>query len=425
MTFFAWGWARAFIGVWVLFACAMGLGAAAKDGEAGVGKRADVGAGEHSAVILGDSLGLGGFGKRLDQRLRESGYFKRVNTYMACGTVPLSWLQVDGYRTARTVCGFWSIEGEGKQAKSMQDTYGMTKGYRPTARPVPKVEDLLKQHRPQVLVVQLGTNLHGIFTDNKTVVPERHGPALKRYIEPFLERISEPNTPLRRVYWVCPTKSGRMSSEVQDFVFETVKQTAGEMATVIDSRELLKYPYTGLSADKEHFFGADMTKWADAVFDRIRGDLDEGGLPKALAGVAGKGGALTFKEGAKPPELIRLKVKLSGKSPVLDFNQMLPYQESAVIYRYEVLRVLEGRYSESQILVCHPAHIKLQAQPLNRYHPGSVYEMQLMDLDASRWSAIKMSDQSGRPELTRYIQLSDEKKFPSGDKDPSAKGGKP
>ena len=110
---------------------------------------------------------------------------------------------------------------------------------------------------------------------------------------------------------------------------------------------------------------------------------------------------------------------------MLDFNQMLPYQESAVIYRYEVLRVLEGRYSESQILVCHPAHIKLQAQPLNRYHPGSVYEMQLMDLDASRWSAIKMSDQSGRPELTRYIQLSDEKKFPSGDKDSSAKGGKP
>ena len=425
MTFLASRWQGRLVGFLVLLAISWDLAAAPKDVAGKGGKTLEGVEGEYSAVILGDSLGLGGFGRRLDQRLRESGYFKRVNTYMACGTVPLSWLQVDGYRNARTVCGFWSIEGEGKQIKSVQDTYGMNKGYRPTPRAVPKVEELLRQHKPQVMVVQLGTNLHGIFTDNKTVVPERHGPALKRYIEPFLERLSEPNTPLKKVYWVCPTKSGRMSSEVQDFLFETVKKHAGEMATVIDSRELLKYPYTGLSADKEHFFGADMTKWADAIFDRIKTDLDEGGLPKALAGMGSKGSSFTFKDAAKPPELIRLKVKLSGKSPVLDFNQMLPYQESAVIYRYEVVRVLEGRYSETQVLVCHPAHIKLQAQPLNRYHQGSTYEMQLMDLDASRWSAIKMSDQTGRPELPRYIQLSDEKKFPSGDKDSTPKDKKP
>jgi hypothetical protein len=178
-----------------------------------------------------------------------------------------------------------------------------------------------------------------------------------------------------------------------------------------------------MSADKEHFFGADMTKWADAVFQRIESDLEGAGLPKALEGVGVSGGpGVALKDGVNP-DFVRLKVRLASKSPVLDFNQLLPYQESAVIYRYEVLRVLEGKYAESQVLICHPAHIRLQAQPLNRYSPGGVYEMQLMDLDSSRWSAIKTSDHTGRPELSRYIQVSDEKRFPSGSVDSGSKEG--
>jgi hypothetical protein len=380
-------------------------------------------AGAHSALVIGDSLGLCGFGKRLDQRLRESPHFNKVHTYMACGTVPLSWIQQDGYRNARTLCGFWSIEGEGSAVKNLQDTYGMSKGHRPAAHTIPKMEELLPRLKPEVLVVQLGTNLHGIFPDNTTVVPDRHGPTLRRYLTPFLERLAAPGGTLRKVYWVCPPKSGRMSSEVQDFVLATVKRVAGSMAVVIDSRELISYPYAGMSADKEHFFGADMTKWADAVFQRIESDLEGAGLPKALEGVGVSGGpGVALKDGVNP-DFVRLKVRLASKSPVLDFNQLLPYQESAVIYRYEVLRVLEGKYAESQVLICHPAHIRLQAQPLNRYSPGGVYEMQLMDLDSSRWSAIKTSDHTGRPELSRYIQVSDEKRFPSGSVDSGSKEG--
>lgn len=373
--------------------------------------------GAHSALVIGDSLGLCGFGKRLDQRLRESRHFNKVHTYLACGTVPLSWIQMDGYRNARTLCGFWSIEGEGSDVKNVQDTYGMSKGYRPAAHAIPKMEEILPRLKPEVLVVQLGTNLHGIFPDNTTVIPERHGPTLRRYLTPFLERLAAPGGTLKKVYWVCPPKSGRMSSEVQDFVLATVKRAVGAMAVVIDSRELITYPYAGMSADREHFFGVDMTRWADAVFQRIESDLESGGLPKALEGVGVLGGpGVVLKEGANP-DFIRLKVKLAGKSPVLDFNQLLPYQESAVIYRYEVLRVLEGKYAEPQVLICHPAHIRLQAQSLNRYSLGGVYEMQLMDLDSSRWSAIKTSDHTGRPELSRFIQIADEKRFPSGASD--------
>ncbi len=408
--FFRMGWRAGFLIGCLLWWIGIGHVFGADETLAVPSKKTD----GHSALIIGDSLGLCGFGKRLDQRLRESVHFKKVHTYMACGTVPLSWLQMDGYRNARTLCGFWSIEGEGKAVKNLQDTYGMSKGYRPAAHAIPKMEELLSRLKPQVLVVQLGTNLHGIFSDNTTVVPERHGPTLKRYIAPFLERLAVPDGSLRKVYWVCPPKSGRMSEAVQDFILATVKREAGKMATVIDSRELIKFPYAGMSADKEHFFGADMTKWADAVYETIQGDLDTAGLPKKLEGLGVQGGpGVVFKEGVKP-DLIRLKVRLASRSPVLDFNQLLPYQESAVIYRYEVLRVLEGKYSDAHVLVCHPAHIRLQAQALNRYSQGGVYEMHLMDLDSSRWSAIKTSDHTGRPELPRYIQMADEKRFPTG-----------
>ena len=398
------GWAVRFALLTGVLGCVFGQDASSEASSKGE---------SYSALVIGDSLGLCGFGKRLDQRMREGSYFKKVHTYMACGTVPLSWIQLDGYRNARTACGFWSIEGEGKLVKNMQDTYGMSKGYRPASHPVPKIEELLPKLKPQVLVVQLGTNLHGIFSDNTTVVPDRHGPILKRYIAPFLERLMVPDGSLRRVYWVCPPKSGRMSQEVQDFIFSTVKAEVGAMGTVIDSRELIKFPYAGMSADKEHFFGADMTKWADAVYAKIEGDLGSGGMPKRLEAARVADGSVGGDREAVT-ETIRLKVKLVGKSPVLEFSQLLPYQESAVIYRYEVVRVLEGRYSEPQVLVCHPAHIRMQAQALNRYARGGVYEMQLMDLDSSRWGAIKTSDHTGRPELPRYIQLTDEKRFPSG-----------
>jgi hypothetical protein len=45
-----------------------------------------------NVLILGDSLALCGFGKRLDERFRQSPNVKATFTYLACGTNPLSWL---------------------------------------------------------------------------------------------------------------------------------------------------------------------------------------------------------------------------------------------------------------------------------------------------------------------------------------------
>src|SRR5262245_9068063 len=63
-----------------------------------------------TVLILGDSLGLCGFSKRLDQKFRADPRVKSVFTYCTCGTNPLSWLKEKPFTHIQTHCGYWSIE---------------------------------------------------------------------------------------------------------------------------------------------------------------------------------------------------------------------------------------------------------------------------------------------------------------------------
>ena len=65
-----------------------------------------------TVLILGDSLGLCGFSKRLDQKFRADPRVKSVFTYCTCGTNPLSWLKEKPYANVQTHCGYWSIESK-------------------------------------------------------------------------------------------------------------------------------------------------------------------------------------------------------------------------------------------------------------------------------------------------------------------------
>ena len=81
-------------------------------------------------VVLGDSMSLDGFGKRLDERLRTDPRVEKLFTYMACGTGPLSWIREGRFTNVTTHCGFWTIESKvGSVVPSeFQDTYETTGG---------------------------------------------------------------------------------------------------------------------------------------------------------------------------------------------------------------------------------------------------------------------------------------------------------
>jgi hypothetical protein len=367
-----------------------------------------------TVLILGDSLGLCGFGKRLDQKFRADPRVKSVFTYCTCGTNPLSWLKEKPFTHIQTHCGYWSIESQpdSHATKELHDTYGMTSGHRPTSHTVPKLDDLLAAIQPDILVMQTGGNLFGLFSGREKAKPDRDGPMLRKYLVPFVKKAITPPSKLRKIYWVAPPKSGRVSDEVQEFVFDQTQKDIGSVTHVMDSRKLVAYPYKHMDPDKEHFVGEDMNRWTDKVWTEIDHDLsaqswsDARPLSESIA-------KLTPVAAATPAAAsLIVKAKLVSKTAPIRREELMPYQEFLVGFVYDVEEVIAGEYGEKQILVMHPAYIGLQPQSLGKFRIGRTYELQLRTLDGSIWSTIKSKDDSGRIELEPYIRIQDEARYP-------------
>ena len=393
-----------------------------------------------NVLILGDSLSLCGFGKRLDQKFRADPRVKATYTYITCGTNPLSWLKEKPYAHVQTHCGFWSIESlpESNGVKELPDVYGMSRGHRPKSHPVPKLEDLLKIAQPDILVMQTGGNLFGLFAGRSRVRPESDAATLRKYILPFVEKATEAPSRLRKIYWVSPPVSGRVSGEVQAFVFDQTQESIGNVANVIDSRSLVSYPYKHMEPDHEHFIGEDMDAWADKVFEIIDRDLSAqswSNVKPLSVGAAGptiaKALPVSSPSPAAPPTppiplttrssppaespaaaTLIVRAKLVSKSKPIRRSELLPYQEFLVGFIYDVQQVIQGDYSEKQILVMHPAFIGLKKQSLWKYHVGHSYQLQLRELEGSLWSTVKSKDDSGRIDLQPYIRTQDETRYP-------------
>jgi hypothetical protein len=373
-----------------------------------------------TVLILGDSLGLCGFGKRLDQKFRADPRVKSVFTYCTCGTNPLSWLKEKPYAHVQTHCGYWSVESQpdSHAIKELHDTYGMTQGHTPKSHPVPKLDDLLANVQPDILVMQTGGNLFGLFSGREKVKPDHDASMLRKYLVPFVKKAITPPSKLRKIYWVAPPTSGRVSGEVQEFVFEQTQKDIGSVTQVIDSRKLVAYPYKHMDPDKEHFVGEDMNRWTDKVFGEIDHDLSAQPwssvplLTESFARLATAETPVSTPSATPATASLIVKAKLVSKTEPIRREQLLPYQEFLVGFVYNVEQVIAGNYSEKQILVMHPAYIGLRRQSLGKFHIGRTYELQLRALEGSIWSTAKSKDDSGRIDLEPYIRIQDEARYP-------------
>jgi hypothetical protein len=367
-------------------------------------------------LILGDSMSLCGFGKRLDTLFRRDEEVSAVYTYMACATIPATWLTRGSYTNAKTYCGYWSIATVPGKSKPSEFVDGYERGHVPKAYRVPKLERLLSTIQPDILVLQTGTNLFGIFRDGKTVRSDVQGPILRRLVEPFFATATTLPSPLKRIYLVGPPISGRVSREVQQFLFDELGTLTLNRAVLIDSRGMVPYPYRTMARDHEHFFGKQMDEWADAVFASIKGDMDAvhvASLPKwsQLSGESLSQATPTNDHDLKGT--LTVKAQLAFKSKPLQVDQLLPYQESLVAFVYNVQKVVTGSYSGTEILVLHPAHIGLKPQPLGKYVIGKTFLLRLDPVDITPWNTVKTNDETGRLDLVPYIRKEDEGRLPS------------
>jgi hypothetical protein len=240
---------------------------------------------------------------------------------------------------------------------------------------------------------------------------------LRSYLVPFLTKAVTTPSNLRKIYWVASPTSGRVSKEIQDFVVQQTRADIGHVANIIDSRTLVSYPYHHMEPDKEHFLGADMDQWADKVFDVVVNDLSSQPIasvkPLSQTALAQAPATEPTPPAEKPKEkMVQVKAKLISKTEPVPVKEFLPYQEFLVGYLYEVTRVLDGEYSEKQILVMHPAYIKLEEQRLGRWRIGRNYRLQLHELENTVWKTVKSKDDSGLINLQPYIRVQDEMRHP-------------
>ena len=362
----------------------------------------------NSVLIVGDSMALCGFGPRLDERFR-SARVPVVNTYMACGTNPLSWTLLKGYAKAQSRCGFWKIEMGPNGPVSLQDTYGMRRGHRPSRHPVPKIEELLPATRPDVLVVQLGNNLFDLLKGRDK---SRNGAVLDPFIAPFLGLIGSANPPVRRLYWVAPPVSGNIPVEVQDILVERLRALSGPAMSVIDSRDLIKYPYRNLQPDKQHFFGPDMHVWADNVYNYIEDDLaarpldSDGPLLVSSEAVAADAGV--HDKSSSP---LVVQCSLEKINPPFRHEEIAPYNDSLVAFVYRVHQVFKGNFEGTHLVVLHAAHIAGKRQSMHRFSLGQKRILRLRPVDETPWATLKAKDDPRFLELDRFIPEEDHSKL--------------
>ena len=110
--------------------------------------------------------------------------------------------------------------------------------------------------------------------------------------------------------------------------------------------------------------------------------------------------------------MLQVRAKLVAKTKPVPVKEFLPYQEFLVGYLYDVVDVIQGEYAEKQILVMHPAYIKLEEQRLGRWRVGRTYRMELHQLENTVWKTAKSKDDSGLINLEPYIRVQDEMKHP-------------
>lgn len=374
-------------------------------------------------LILSDSMGLGGFAAELDACFRACPGVAAVHTIVAGGTNPLSWLKQPPYSTISTRSGYWSIESvAGKSVpKQEKDVHGMTKGHKPSAHRVPKIEDLLEQIKPEIVVFQNGNNFFDFFKQGKEIKAEVHTKQIRGYVLPLLRWLAANGSSVKKFYWVSPAEAGNVTPEVQQFVFDCIANEVAKIGVMLDSRKVTHFPYKLQQPDKMHFWGQEALDWGDAIFRMIAEDLVANDLSKAE--VLSKR-AIDFDP---PPPVVNpgdivVRARLKAVTKVPEPAAFAPYGEYMVGYLYEVLKVATGTYEEKELLVMHPAYIKHTKLDLSRFVEGKEMYLVVSEItEASLWAAVHRRDDVGTPELFPYMLSEDVPRHPDFTKRADAK----
>ena len=193
-------------------------------------------------LIVGDSHTAGYYGSHLDKMVRNTGAV--VQTYGSWSSYPEWWLN-----GTPTLIGFCSRD-ENEKIKKVKAGISV---------PTPKIKNLLKQQKPDVVIVTLGGNMID-FDDKSIVIPTKQ----------MANIIQQSGAGL---FWVGPPQIRLHPAEQLNRLYDLLqKAVTKHVLLFIDSRPYTHYPQKG--GDGIHYTGKEgkltAINWAEQVFYQIQ-----------------------------------------------------------------------------------------------------------------------------------------------------------
>jgi len=204
--------------------------------------------GSERVLYVGDSLSVGTFGELLSNYFVRN--YSRVNVafYASCGSSPENWLI--GEPVFETKCGYREL------VPSKPLVFGDPMHHR-----TPKIETLLREHKPTIVFVQQGTNWM-----DRSLSDEKIGAILDRFFWAIH------NNAKCRIVWIAPPDSSRFR-KVQGRIYTLIQQRHRRGDIVIDSRRLTRSYVVGKTGgDGIHYRSEAAAQWANriiGIFDEI------------------------------------------------------------------------------------------------------------------------------------------------------------
>jgi len=147
-----------------------------------------------------------------------------------------------------TKCGY-------RQRTSDSDIYiDFVNGRPPRPTRTPKLADLVRKHKPTILVVQLGTNWM-----DRNLSEEQMSDYLSRFVD------EARRGPVEKIVWIAPPDSSSLR-KVQGKVHQLIRRAASRKGfDVIDSRKVTHYVVGKTGGDGVHYNSESSLAWARGI----------------------------------------------------------------------------------------------------------------------------------------------------------------
>lgn len=210
-------------------------------------------------MLIGDSLSVGPFGRAMEAALQRRYGSRGVCVFASCGSSPEDWL--DDTPVFVTPCGY------------RQTTPGRSividwiNGRRPRPVKTPKLPKILASYRPQLVIVELGTN----WMDRLATADRLDGARYREIIRDFVGELRGASVPPPAVVWVMPPASSKYPAAVHQAVDRWIYESGQSLGFRTISSRAITGPYRAgkTGGDGVHYADDAGRRWAAGVMSKL------------------------------------------------------------------------------------------------------------------------------------------------------------